>query len=104
MTEPCSSDASLPPFLRPLFWDVDFDQLRMESHEGYIIERVLDYGDDEAIRWVWRTFGPSVIGDVVRRSRRISRDTASLWALALDIPRGEIRCLSRRFQTAFDVL
>ncbi|MFN3763486.1 MAG: DUF6922 domain-containing protein, partial [Anaerolineae bacterium] len=35
----------LPEFLRPLFWDVNFDRLRIPGHERYIIERILELGD-----------------------------------------------------------
>jgi hypothetical protein len=95
---------SLPEHLRSLFWDVDFDQLRVEGHERYVIERVLEYGDDEAIRWLRRTFSSSAIADTVRRSRRISRRTANLWALVLDIPRDQIRCFSKRSLVTSDIL
>lgn len=90
--------APLPEFLRPLFWDTNFDRLRVPGHERYIVERVLEYGDDEAIRWLWRTFGPATIADTVRQSRAISPNTANLWALLLDIPREEIACFSKRFR------
>lgn len=99
MSEPTlPQDAPLPEFLRPLFWDTDFDQLRVPGHERYIIERVLEYGDDPAIRWLWRTFDPVAIAGVVRQSRKLSRNTATLWVLILDIPRKQVRCLSRHFQ------
>ena len=90
--------APLPEFLRPLFWEVDFDQLRVRGHERYIIERVLEYGDDQAIRGLYHTFGPYAIADVVRRSRKISRNTATLWALVLGIPREQVQCLSKRYR------
>lgn len=92
------NEERLPEFLRPLFWDVDFDQLRIPGHERYIIERILELGDDAAVRWAWRTFSPEAITQTVRRSRTISPNTASLWALILGIPRRSIRCFSRRFQ------
>ena len=93
-----SNETPLPEFLRPLFWEVDFDRLRVPGHERYIIERVLEYGSDQTIRWLYHTFGPQTIGDVVRRSRKISRNTATLWALVLDIPKEQIQCLSKRYQ------
>ena len=92
-----------PTFLRPLFWEIDFDRLRVPGHERYIIERVLEYGDDQAIRWLCHTFEPDAIADVVRRSRKISRNTATLWALVLDIPKEQIVCLSKRYQLTPDV-
>jgi hypothetical protein len=92
------NEERLPEFLRPLFWDVDFDQLRIPGHERYIIERILELGDDAAVRWMWRTFGPEAIAETVRRSRAISPNTANLWACFLGIPRRRIRCFSRRFR------
>ena len=90
-----SAGRSLPAFLRPIFWDTDFDRLRVHGHERYVIERILEYGDDQAIRWLRRTFDAEVIADAVRRSRLISPNTANLWALVLNIPREEIRCFSK---------
>lgn len=93
----------LPHFLRPIFWDTDFDRLEVSGHERYIIERVLEYGDDQAIRWLWRTFGPHAIANVVRQSRAISPNTANLWALMLDIPAEEVQCFSKRFRITSNV-
>jgi hypothetical protein len=91
-------EAPLPEFLRPLFWEVDFDRLRVSRREQYVIERVLEYGDDQAIRWLLHACSPRAIADVVQRSRKISRNTATLWALVLGIPREEIKCLSKRYR------
>jgi len=85
---------ALPAFLKPYFWEVDFARLQLPEHEVYVIERLLEYGDDQAIRWLRRTFAPESIARVVRRSRRLSRNTANLWGLLLGIPREEITCLS----------
>ncbi len=93
-----SEEGRLPEFLRPLFWEVDFDRLRIPGHERYIIERILELGDDAAVRWAWHTFGPEAIAQTVRRSRAISPNTANLWAHILGIPRRSIRCFSKRFR------
>ena len=89
--------SQLPDFLRPYFWDVDFARLRLPERQTYVIERVLEYGGDQAIRWLKETFPPETLADVVRRSRRLSPNTANLWALVLDIPRDQIQCLSIPF-------
>ncbi|MGD2178656.1 MAG: hypothetical protein PVG71_12635 [Anaerolineae bacterium] len=94
--------APLPDFLHRFFWDTDFGQLRASQHQRYVIERLLEYGDDRAIRWLSRTYGVSAIADVVRQSRKISRNTANLWALVLDIPREQITCLSERFPVTLE--
>ena len=94
---------SLPDFLKPYFWEIDFFQLRLPQRQTYVIERVLEYGDDRAIRWLKATFPPETIAGVVRRSRRISKNTANLWALVLDIPKEQIQGdESPRMLTSFD--
>ncbi len=98
-----SEQCPLPDFLRPIFWDTDFGQLRVPGHESYIIERVLEYGDDQAIRWLTRTFGLQAIADIVRQSRVLSPNTANLWALVLNIPHEEVRCFSERFRITSNV-
>jgi len=90
-------EAILPEFLRPIFWEVEFERLRIQKQQRYIIERILEYGDDPAIGWLRTTFDPETISEVVRRSRKISRNTATLWALLLDIPKDEVLCLSKPY-------
>ena len=82
----------LPAFLEPFFWEIDFARLQLSEREDYIIERLLEYGDDRAIHWLKATFPPEVIARVVRRSRCLSRNTANLWGLMLNIPREEMAC------------
>lgn len=57
-----------------------------------MIERLLEYGNDAAIRWVRSAFSVESIADVVKNSRVISWRTANLWSLILGIPREQIRC------------
>lgn len=84
----------LPDFLRPLFWDTDLNQLRVEGHERYIIERVLAYGDTPAVRWMMRRFTREQVVETLCKSRRINRKSAGFWAAMLEVPIGEVRCLS----------
>ena len=89
-----NEDQRLPNFLRPLCWEVDFTEVQLKNHKRYVIERVLEYGDDQAIIWLRRNADPKDIAEVVKSSRAISPNTAALWALILDISNEEIACLS----------
>lgn len=82
----------IPTFLKPLFWDTLIENIRLPIHQRYIIERILEYGDDQAIKWLKSTFAASKIALTVQTSRQISHKTANLWGLVLDIPREEIAC------------
>ncbi|MBI3913339.1 MAG: hypothetical protein HY327_04030 [Chloroflexi bacterium] len=88
-------DKSLPTFLKPYFWETDLARISRRRHASYIIERVIEYGDDRAIRWLRQNYAPAQIARVVRMSRTISPNTANLWALMFKIPRGKITCFSK---------
>ena len=42
--------------MRTPFWDVEFASRDPERHISFIIERALEYGDDDAIQWIVREF------------------------------------------------
>ncbi len=86
---------TLPAFLERYFWDVEFVRVRLPDRTFNVIERLIEYGDDAAIHWLKETFTPEEIATVVRESRSISRRTANLWGMFLQIPREEIRCFSK---------
>ena len=78
-----------------MLWDVDLSSIDLKRHEKFVIERVLEFGDDKSITWLRKKFQTTSIADVVRSSRRISPNTANLWALVLGIPKKNIECLKR---------
>ncbi len=91
----------LPEFLRPLFWDTDFAQLRIPDHEQYIIERILELGDAPDVRWMFRHFSREKIAQIVKTTRGLSQKSARFWAFILDIPTEEVWCLSESFRQQF---
>ncbi len=95
------SEDRLPEFLRPLFWDVNFDRLRIPGHERYIIERILELGDVAEVRWMFQNFSREQIVQALRRVRGLSRKSAIFWASILGLPRKEVRCLSKRSRQPF---
>ncbi|MEW6181492.1 MAG: nucleotidyl transferase AbiEii/AbiGii toxin family protein, partial [Chloroflexota bacterium] len=65
------------------------------------IERVLEFGDEEAYRWLFGTYTSREIIAVVKSSRRLSRPTAMMLANFYNLPEGEARCLQIPFQGCF---
>jgi hypothetical protein len=103
LNQECSStspddEAPLPEFLRPLFWEVDFDRLRVRGHERYIVERVLEYGDLPEAKWMLERFSRDKIAQALRHSRGLSPKSASFWAFILGVPQEDILCLSTSFR------
>ena len=86
----------LPKELHRYFWDTDPTKVNLRLHRQFIIERLLEFGDEEAIRWLRCTFGDNAIGEVVHKSRRLSKGTANFWRLILRIPKERVKCLSKR--------
>ena len=70
-------------FRRSLFWDADPEIIDQQKNSKYIIERVLDFGNDEEIRWLWKTYPRSLIEGVVKRSRVLREKSKSLWNLLI---------------------
>ncbi|MBI4716115.1 MAG: hypothetical protein HY760_09320 [Nitrospirae bacterium] len=91
----------LPSFLKSYLWDVDPASVDEKTHGRFLIERLLEEGDVEAVRWVFATFPRTTIREVIRDTRRLSRRSAVFWSLILDIPSNEVACLSKSFQETF---
>ena len=68
-------------FRQELFWDVDPKTIDTKKHARYIIERILDFGNDAEVRWLWQTYSHSLISDVVKKSRVLHNQTRALWQL-----------------------
>ncbi len=88
----------LPPFLQRYFWDIDPTALDVSQHPTYVMERLLEYGDPEAVRWLLQRFSQEELAAVVQRSRQLSPRSANFWALYFGVSKEDVRCLSRPFR------
>lgn len=70
-------------FRQELFWDVNPKNIDPQRHARYIIERILDFGNDKEVRWMVRYYERKLIKDVVERSRVLHTQTRSLWQLLM---------------------
>lgn len=77
------SDRKFPRFRRSLFWDVDPKIINPKRHARYIIERILEFGTDAEIRWIWKHFPHSTIYDIAKKSRVLSGPSRALWQLLI---------------------
>ncbi len=68
-------------FRPSLFWDVDPKTIDPKKHAYYIVERILDFGTDEEVRWMARTYSHSLIRKVTETSRVLHPKSKSLWSL-----------------------
>jgi len=71
----------IPGFVRPLFWDVDPDALNLRKHSRYIVERILELGDLQALAWIQRKYPTELLEEVATGSRRMSPKSKNFWAI-----------------------
>jgi len=84
----------IPRNLRTLFWDIDLDTFTPEAYPDYTVLRVLELGDDIAVKWLRETLPETEIRRVLRTERRLSEKSANFWALVYGIPPREVAALN----------
>ena len=80
---------------KQLFWDIDFKKLDYKKHAQFVIGRILDFGDDHEVKWMFRYFKEKQIKKTLLERRGISHRSASYWAEILNIPKNQIQSLKR---------
>jgi hypothetical protein len=87
----------LPGFLGKYFWDVEFKKMDFDDHKLYILKRILEYGDREAVAWMWKNFKKEEIKNALCNFRGYSLKTANFWAFILKINKESVKCLNKSF-------
>jgi hypothetical protein len=82
----------LPGNLHKFFWEHPDDTLDEDVHGFFIIERILEHGDDEAIRWVFHRYGHAGIQEVIQSSRRLSAKTTNFWRNYFRLGKDDVAC------------
>jgi len=66
------------------FWDTNPSCLDLQQNKTYIIERLLELGDEKAIRWLLKKYPRAEIVEVMVSSRSVSPKSRSYWRLILE--------------------
>jgi len=69
--------------IRRFFWDVDPAGLDPKRHKAYIIERLLEFGDEKAVRWLFEQYPRDDVAAVLESSRSLSNKSRNFWRLRL---------------------
>ena len=91
------NEDGLPAMLRPYFWEYRFADLTWKTDREFVIQRVLEEGNWDAICWLRRRVGYEGIARSIRgrRGRGLSRRQLRYWELMLDLPRREVNAWLR---------
>lgn len=87
----------IPSNIKIYLWDVKFETLDIKKHSGFVIERVLEYGDKESFSWLLKTYDKENILQVLRKSKRISPKTGNFYAMYFGVPKSEFLCIRKPF-------
>ncbi len=83
---------SLPDFLKPFFWDVDFDSLDWQSDQNFIARRILQSGSWQAVSWLRAAWGDQALRSWLeaQEGSRLTPRQLRFWELVLDLPAQEV--------------
>ena len=72
---------TLPEFLKKYFWDCDFENISLREYPFFIIERILNFGNSDAIRWLMSNVDEESIRKIVKSSRNLNKKTKNYWEI-----------------------
>ena len=79
-------------FSKNLFWDVNVEQLDIDKHPEYVLQRVLEYGDWEDWVQIRSYYSMQMIKEVAMNLRTLRPDALSYIALYTDTNKEDYRC------------
>ncbi|MCL4475100.1 MAG: hypothetical protein M1508_02580 [Nitrospirae bacterium] len=71
--------SAIPEQFRSLFWDTSLGNIHIKRNARYIIERVLEFGDIDAVNWLQRVYPVQTIIAVLQVSRGITEKSRNFW-------------------------
>jgi len=83
-------------FSQSLFWDAE--EIDLSKHAGYIIARVLDYGNEKDVKKLLDMYPREEIARVIKTRRGLLPKTGKYWAIKVNIPLTEVACLKNYSQ------
>ncbi len=72
----------LPSYITKYFWGDNVSELDLQKNKAYIVQTILDKGDQDAIRWLFSAIDLSTIKDILP-SIRLSKKSAHFWNIYL---------------------
>ncbi|MBI3260930.1 hypothetical protein HYZ64_00975 [Candidatus Berkelbacteria bacterium] len=75
--------AKLPPFFQSIFWDTRLTNIDYKKHSRYVIERVLQWGRPQHVRWMLRHYSKRVILTVAKNGREVYPERKYFWQFYL---------------------
>jgi hypothetical protein len=94
-----SNNEKIPECLFPFFWDVGVSMLTIKGSSYFIISRLLETGDEKAVKFLLSTFSKNELIYVLKKSRSISKRSRNFWRIFFD--QENEPCTPKRYPTPF---
>jgi len=83
---------------KKIFWDVELKNNDIQKNSSFIIGRILEYGDENDIRWMLKNFKIFQIKKILSTKKNISIKSARYWASIFGMPQNKILCLKTSYR------
>ncbi len=80
------SGKEIPKCFAYLFWDADVSKIHLQHNARYIIEKVLELGDLDALWWIQDLYPTRKIIETCEVSRKISEQSKNFWRIWFGTP------------------
>ncbi len=77
---------------------MDFKGLDSKQDAHFIIERILEHGNQKAVKWMQNNYERKQIEKVLKKTRALSQKSANFWALVYNLNKNEVLCLKPSFR------
>jgi hypothetical protein len=67
----------LSPNLLKYFWDCDKSKLDLNLHKSYVLNRLMQYGDIEAVKWILKNLEREYVINHLKNKGKNSLDSKS---------------------------
>ena len=73
---------TIPVKYKKFFWDVDFNQLNLDDHRTFILERLLNYGTFDTFKWIFKTFNVLEVRSLIHKKGKavLTRNSLFFWS------------------------
>ena len=73
---------TIPPQAKKYFWGDDVSQLNWEDHKEYIVQTLLNKGDEESVTWLLKKADPSQLKKMLPQIK-LDQKSLNFWKLYL---------------------
>jgi hypothetical protein len=69
----------IPNHLTKYFWEYNISDLEINNYKQLIIERLLEKGNWDAVKWLFESYQADDIYNIVNHSSNLSIKTLNFW-------------------------